>query len=128
MLHGENLILQYHDGTGWVAFAAAKTCKYEIQTDTLETAEKQSATWKTYIQGKSSWTLTTDGLAKSASSSVNILNLMLSRSRLYVRVKTDNNVKRGYGYLTKLSVSSSSKKIVTYSITIKGTGTLSEPD
>lgn len=58
VLKGHDLVIQ----AGGVAIAAAKTCTLNVQADSHEVASPSSSSWKDFMAGRKSWSVSADQL------------------------------------------------------------------
>ena len=60
MIYGKNIIISL--GSPATAIAASKSCTIIRQSDTQETSDPTSARARTYLAGRTGWTVTVSGL------------------------------------------------------------------
>ena len=83
ILHGRNLIVRA-DG---VAIAAAKSCSLKIKAEQIEVSSPNDGAWEHSINGRKSWTLTTDHLVTTISR-----NAVMVGTQVSIQVRMlDNN-------------------------------------
>ncbi len=105
--------------------------EFSIEMATRDASNKDSAGWQDILEGQKSWSMSGDAqFAEDAAYGYDDLFTLLSnRTKVLVMVSSEvNGDKRykGQGYITSLSRTAPTEESETYSISISGTGTLSQ--
>ena len=122
MIHGENLTLSLN-GT---IVAAAKSCTLEFSQELIEVASPISGADKQYIPGKRGWTVSTDGMCETMGY---VGKLQAGLSQKYTLRFYDKDLSiyhSGSCYIKSLRVSGEIGKIVTYSVSLQGSGAMGD--
>ena len=136
--NGTGLILEISTdgGTNYFPTAFATSCSISINMDTRDTTTKESAGWSEKLEAVKSWSVEAEGLQdfSDSASDQNFDDLFAKlSSRDVVKIKFTNATSGDYQYtgdafITSLSMDAPMEDNVTYSISLEGTGTLSESD
>lgn len=111
------------------------TCSLSVSADMRDTSNKDSAGWKAVLVGQKSWTVSVEGLvAHSVSYNYAYLfGLWTNKTAVSVVLKSVSNAAGDYywsgsGYITSLSMNAANEQNITYSLSIQGTGALTQTD
>ena len=139
LLNGTDLLLKVgSDATNEVVLAFATSCSLEISTDEIDQTNKDSSGWKSIIQGTRSWSVSADAMYQneaeaSKKSFKDFFSNVNNRSKVFVELtiagasNADSNVfYSGQAYVSSLSVNGGTEDQSTWSISLTGTGALSE--
>lgn len=123
--------------------AYATNTSIEISADTIDTANKMGGSFKTYLLGQTSWTLSTDALVtKATTAGPNVDKLfeyMKDRKAVKIMFGKSNNTASddfslstpgwysGQAYITSLSISADNGSVATLSCSLQGSGKLTIP-
>ena len=148
LLNGTDLLIKMgaSDGTDYVV-AYATSCSLEISMDEIDQTNKDSSGWKQIIGGTRSWSVSSEALYQNEaiSSGDNRVTFQSfwqylgdptdGRKKVYVELliadsnSTDNNVYySGDAYVTSLSVNGGTEDQSTYSVSLTGSGALTQTD
>ena len=123
-MNGNNIIV-YRDG-----YAIAATRSNEIQTDaeTIEIASATQQEWEESIVGRKSWSITTNFLVTTNSSS-NVVNVLRNGERclLSIRDRNGNVLIQGNAICTSCRVTLSRGNLSQGVFTFRGNGPLAQP-
>lgn len=118
-LQGKDIIIQKNDGT---TLAASKSCDLEMSCDTIETASITSGTFREFIAGRTSWTITTSWLVTELSSPAALLGTKL---RIKIINTTDSgDYLVGNAICTKCKITATKGNLAQGSFAFQGTGPL----
>jgi len=138
LVNGTDLLLKVGTSdSNEVIIATATSCSLEISVDEIDQTNKDSAAWKSIIPGTRSWSVSSDALyqneATSSNDFITFFARVDNRTKVYVELTTagasngDANVfYSGEAYVASLSVNGGTEDQSTYSISLTGTGELSE--
>lgn len=124
--HGTNLLMgRIHEDGTFHSFAFSKSCDISENADTIETSSPTSGRWKTYLKGRCSWGMNCECLLAEDENEMETL----FRQNTPIEVSCRNRDNTGYEYrglaiITSLKQTGRLHELVTYSITLKGTGEL----
>lgn len=146
-ISGSNLVLSVDlDGTSpysYTAVGGSTTCTLNINQETIDVTNKQSQGNKEFINGARSWTLDceayfTDGTSDSADIPVGGATadsgwypVLESGDKIHVKFanttgQTGAREYTGEGYITSISINAGVSEWATYSVSIQGTGALTD--
>ena len=139
LLNGTDLLLKVGSGNAnEVVLAFATSCSLEISTDEIDQTNKDSVGWKSIIQGTRSWSVSADAMYQNEAEAskkafTDFFANVENRSKVYVELtiagasNSDANVfYSGEAYVSSLSVNGGTEDQATWSISLTGTGALSE--
>ena len=139
LLNGTDLLLKVGDTATEDPIAYATSCSLEISMDEIDQTNKDSSGWKTILGGTRSWSVSADILYQNEVLASKYtftdfwdhLGGTNEREKLYVELtvagsSTGNKYYSGQGYITSLSVNGGTEDQATYSVTITGSGVLTE--
>ena len=128
----------YDSGTGLLV-AFAQNGSLNINHSLREITSKESAGWKESLEGLRDWSVDLDGAyawtdasGPLANGADDILNTyMLSRTALTIKfgnvaAATGDTVYQGSVWLTSFSVSAGTEDTATYSLSLEGTGAITQ--
>ena len=124
--------------TGKTIIAYATSCSLDVQSDSIDTSNKMSPSWKTVRNGGASYTISADALYSVGTDHMSydkILEMMIAREPIewYMGYATDAangqyelNIQKQY-YTGKASIQSCSltggnNEMVSFSINLEGSG------
>ena len=144
LLNGTDLVIKMGatDGTDYVV-AYATSCSLEISMDEIDQTNKDSSGWKQIIGGSRSWSVSSEALYQNEAitgpekstfqSFWKFLGGAEQREKVYVELSITgatsaaNNVfYSGDAYVTSLSVNGGTEDQSTYSVSLTGSGALSQ--
>jgi len=131
-------------GTEVIAFSTS--CSLSIAIDAPYASTKESLGWATEIGGQKSWSLTTDGLATVVPgatatyiSTSELTALAVARTAVSVKFTTVDNstlngvtpvtgdsIWSGSAFIESVDITADMENPVTYSVSFKGTGALTQ--
>lgn len=121
MVHGENLILSLNG----IIVATSKTCELEFSQELIEAASPVCGADREYVPGKRGWTISAEGLCQTMNY-IGSLQADISTQYTVQFYDTDSQIyRKGKCYITSLHISGSIGKIVTYSVSLQGSGAFS---
>lgn len=118
----------YIDGT-LVSFGTSHD--FEVTMETRDASNKDSAGWAEKREGQRSWTASGEFIfaEDAAMSFSDLFALVTSRSQVVAKIATTtagDKIYSGSAYITSLSKSAPNEDTVTYSVSLEGTGALTE--
>ena len=124
MIHGEDLILALN-GT---PLAASKSCNIEKSQSFIDTASPTGGRWESCVPQKLSWSLSSDCLLATMDAYKTLNSAWKAGTALTVRFfDTEyNENETGTVYIEKLSLSASKGNLAKLSVSLKGSGPLSD--
>ena len=124
MIHGEDLILALN-GT---PLAASKSCNIEKSQSFIDTASPTGGRWESCVPKKLSWSLSSDCLLATMDAYKTLNAAWKAGTALTVRFfDTEyNENETGTVYIEKLSLSAAKGNLAKMSISLKGSGLLSD--
>lgn len=144
LVNGTDLIIQIGTTSGNdTPVAYATSCSLEISMDEIDQTNKDSSGWKKIIGGLRSWSISSDQLYQNESKSGekgftefwdHVGGSTYGRTPVYVQMMrtgtltSDNKIYWGYAYVTSLSVNGGTEDQATFSVTLTGSGELTEAD
>jgi len=138
LVNGTDLLLKIGtDATNEVVIAFATSCSLEISMDEIDQTNKDSLGWKSIIGGLRSWSVSADALyqneAKAGDTSfTDFWDNIENRTEVFVEftrsgtLTSDNKYYHGKALVTSLSVNGGTEDQSTFSVTLTGTGVLTE--
>lgn len=140
-LNGTDLLLFHDDGTK-KPFAGSTSHSLSINNELRDTATKDSANWLEKIKGRSSWSISCDGLVSFDSDygyaklfdlmkdedSIEIVFAIADRSGNDVQPDTTKINYTGKVIIESLEMSAADNDNTTYSVTLQGSGELTKVD
>lgn len=117
----------------------ATTCSLEMTMDTIDTSNKMSGAYKTYLVGQMGWTLSSDSMltfATTAGQSIaDLFEAMEARTPVTVKFAKVGAAYAagvpsftGSALITSLSVQADNGAVATMSVTMTGTGALTKAE
>lgn len=148
LVNGTDLIIKMggvaNPQSGEVEVAFATSCSLEISMDEIDQTNKDSGGWKSIIGGTRSWSISSEALYQNESEAskndfISFWNFLgndtgAARTKCYVELSVRNAVAgtnvyyHGEAFVTSLSVNGGTEDQATYSVTLTGTGPLTEED
>lgn len=124
MIHGENLILAIN-GT---ALAASKSCSLSKSSSFIEVASPTDGAWESFVPSKKGWSMSSDCLMATMDAYKTLDAAWKAGTALSIRffnTEYDEN-ETGTAYIDKLELKASKGSLAKMSISLKGSGALSE--
>lgn len=132
---GSNVVVKIYDNGVWKLYGCARNCSLQVSTDIIETSTSGSGNFATFIPSKNSFGGSIDGLVSLGTNSVLTLadlrqrqisgiklNISFTRTAQSGAVYTDT----GNFLITDSSDTGNYDNAATYSISIRGTGLLTQ--
>jgi len=139
LLNGTDLLLKVGStDANEVVVAFATSCSLELSADEIDQTNKDSGGWKSIIQGTRSWSVSADAMYQNEAEAskkafTDFFANVNARTKVYIELTianalgSDNNVYySGEAYVSSLSVNGGTEDQATWSISLTGTGALSE--
>ncbi len=141
LVNGTDLLLRVGDSNSNEAIIAYSTsCSLEISSDEIDQTNKDSQGWKQIILGTKSWSVSCEALYQNeADSNEDFIDLFdhiagtNSGVKMYVELAVAggssgdaNKYYHGEAYVTALSVNGGTEDQATWSVTLVGTGKITE--
>lgn len=138
IVNGTDLVLEISTdgGTNYYATAFASSCSLSINMDTRDATNKSSSGWADKLEAGRSWSVDADGLqdfqpsgAATITEFDELFAQMNTRSVVKIKFKTSTTgdyYYSGDAYITSLSMDAPTEDNVTYSVSLEGTGALTE--
>ena len=116
IIHGRNLIVS----VGGEALAAAKSCELDIKADTIEVSDSAQGSFKTFIGGRKSWSVSCGCLVLAVGVNVSMLG-----STVTLTFGVDNDTVSGDAIVTGWKCSGAWGNLANGSFSFQGSGELS---
>tara|TARA_R100001369_G_C3315031_1_gene167953 strand:- start:651 stop:1094 length:444 start_codon:yes stop_codon:yes gene_type:complete len=139
LLNGTDLLLKVGDSNAnEVVVAFATSCSLELSADEIDQTNKDSGGWKSIIQGTRSWSVSADAMYQNEAEAskkafTDFFAKVNTRTKVFVELTisnalgSDNNVYySGEAFVSSLSVNGGTEDQATFSISLTGSGVLSE--
>lgn len=138
LVNGTDLLLKIGSSdTNEVLVAFATSCSLEISMDEIDQTNKESGGWKQIIGGLRSWSVSADALYQNEAESsktafTDFWGNIENRTEVFVELTragtltSDNKYYHGKAYVTSLSVNGGTEDQATFSVTLTGSGVLTE--
>lgn len=135
LVNGKDFIGFIADSGSWKPYVCATDISLSLSTDVIETSVAGNGLWASYVPTKNSFTGSISGLVElSSSPSLTLGDLQAFQIRhttfqmQFQRTDSDGNVYTTYGefFITSSSDSGNFNGVDTFSITLQGTGPLSQ--
>lgn len=136
--NGTGLILEVSTdgGTNYYPTAFATSCSLSVNMDTRDTTTKESAGWSEKLEAVKSWSVEAEGLQDFGDSATDqnfddLFAKLIARDSVKISFTTGATGEyqyRGDAFITSLSMDAPMEDNVTYSISLEGTGALTESD
>ena len=124
MIHGENLILAIN-GT---PLAASKSCSLSKSSSFIEVASPTAGDWESFVPSKKGWSMSADCLLGTMAAYKTLDAAWKAGTALTIRffnTEYDEN-ETGTAYIDNLNLDASKGNLAKMSISLKGSGPLSE--
>ena len=113
------------------AIAGATSATINFAMDSIDCTNKDSSGRKEFIAGASSWTLDCEAFASGDGSTNSNADIMSALDKIYVKFRDasaqgSSKMYTGRGYITACNQTASVGEFSTYSLTIQGTGQLTQ--
>jgi predicted secreted protein len=145
LIKGEALLLYIGETVGqsttYKPIAYASTHTLSINGDTIDTSSKMSGAWKEFFVGQLNWQVTSESLVSKTSGQMSyktLKSLMAAREPILIKIgspqaasddftlDTSSAVASGSAIITSLEQTATNGELCTSSITLQGTGVLSD--
>ena len=139
LVNGTDLLLKVGSSdSNEVVVAFATSCSLDISMDEIDQTNKDSLGWKSIIGGLRSWSVSADALYQNEAESsktafTDFWGNIENRTKVFVELTVtnassgDSNVYyHGEAFVTSLSVNGGTEDQSTFSVTLTGTGALTE--
>lgn len=132
---GENVtVFKYESSINvWVPYACARSCSFNVDTDSIETSITGAGKFRTYLPVANSFTGSLEGLTQlNTANNLSVADLMalqLAHTLLLMRFEDISNsgnvfTKEGYFFITNITQTASFDNVATFSVALQGTGAL----
>tara|TARA_A100001201_G_scaffold32268_1_gene34728 strand:- start:6375 stop:6824 length:450 start_codon:yes stop_codon:yes gene_type:complete len=143
LVNGTDLLLKVgSSNSNEVVVAFATSCSLEVSMDEIDQTNKDSNGWKQIIGGLRSWSVSSDALYQNEAETSKTaftdfwdhLGGANERQKVFVEftrsgtLTSDNKYYHGEAYVTSLSVNGGTEDQSTFSVTLTGSGALTEAD
>lgn len=133
-VNGTDVVLYKHDDALNVdyAFAAAKSCTFQIQADMKEVTSQTSAWYREFKADTANWSMSCEGLIKLQDYNyLYLTDLQKSRESILVKFVVDNGadglvIYSGRAYIASITMTGPFNDAATYSVQLQGTGPYSQ--
>ena len=138
LVRGEEIFLYLTSGNTPLAFAT--TCTVQVDGETIDTSNKMSGRWNTALQGKNSYSITSDALYTRTEGHMSfdtLMGFMIDGTPVEWKVGKAKDYKNGNfefdntqpyyegnGFVTSLSLNAGNNEVSNCSITITGNGAI----
>ena len=120
--------------TSPTAVAGATTGTLNVNQETIDVTNKDSSGRKEFINGVKSWTLDCEAFTTSSGETVSgdtSIAALEAGTKVYIQFRDGSgqaSAKKhtGYGYITSIGVNANVGEFSTYSVSVQGTGTLTQ--
>jgi len=142
LVNGTDLLLKVGDAnSNEVVVAFATSCSLEVSMEEIDQTNKDSAGWKQIIGGLRSWSVSADALYQNEAESSKYafvdfwdhLGGTNQRAKVFVELaitgganSDGNKYYHGEAFVTSLSVNGGTEDQATFSVTLTGSGVLTE--
>jgi TP901-1 family phage major tail protein len=139
LVNGTDLLLKVgSSNANEVVVAFATSCSLEISMDEIDQTNKDSSGWKQIIGGLRSWSVSADALYQNEAESskkafTDFWDNIENRTKVYVELTItgassadSNKYYHGEAYVTSLSVNGGTEDQSTFSVSLTGSGALTE--
>ena len=138
LVNGTDLLLKVgSSNSNEVVVAFATSCSLEISMDEIDQTNKDSEGWKQIIGGLRSWSVSAEALYQNEAESskkafTDFWDNIDNRTKVFVELTragtltSDNKYYHGEAYITSLSVNGGTEDQATFSVSLTGTGALTE--
>lgn len=138
IVNGTSLVLEVSTdgGTNYYATAFATSCSLSINMDTRDITTKSSSGWSEKLEAVKSWSIEAEGLqdfqptgAATLTEFDELFSELKDRTAVKVKFKTATTgdyFYSGDAFITSLSMDAPMEDNVTYSVSLEGTGALTE--
>ena len=128
------LSIDLSGSTSPTAVAGATTGTLNVSQETIDVTNKDSSGRKEFINGVKSWTLDCEAFTTSSGETVSgdtSIAALEAGTKVYVQFRDGSgqaSAKKhtGYGYITSIGVNANVGEFSTYSVSVQGTGTLTQ--
>lgn len=121
---GQDLLILGSDGLTPIV-AGARSCEIKKDLDLIETASPTSGSAKTYISGRTGWSINISNLVVSPATDLN--NLDQGMVTIKVKVRGGSVILTGQAFFKRCVVSAALGNLVKGSFELQGTGPLAPP-
>lgn len=132
---GKDCVFESFESGQWITYACGRTITLNVQTEFIETSVSGSGKWRTSEPTANSWTGEADGVVNLEP--VSMLSLADLRARQYahqqlrVRYRREDSAsnvytEQGYCYISNSSDTGSFDDVNTFSVSLQGTGPLTQ--
>ena len=124
MIHGENLILSINGSP----LAASKSCSLSKSSSFIEVAPPTAGDWEAFVPSKKAWSMSSDCLLGTMDAYKALDAAWKAGTALTIRFyDTEYNVNEtGTAYIENLNLDAAKGSLAKMSVSLKGSGTLSE--
>lgn len=140
-IKGGDLMLFQKSGSGYTAFAYAKSHSLQLDADSLEVSSKDSGKWKQFLTTKLSYTINAEHLFTETDYN-SLVEKMIAREPIEIlfAIATNSNDEdgkpaegwtagsgwRGSAVITSISVNANDGEIASYSVSLQGSSPLAK--
>lgn len=136
--NGNDLVLGVHSTDGSeVKFAHSLSANIAFSNGLLDATTKDSNSWEESVTGRKSFTISTDGLADfddvaDATAVEQFSAYALEGTKIFFQFQRASSTSgdllgwTGEAFIESFEISAASDELVTYSVSLKGTGALSQ--
>ncbi|WP_195630722.1 phage tail tube protein [Bacteroides finegoldii] len=140
-IKGGDLMLFQKSGSGYTAFAYAKSHSLQLDADSLEVSSKDSGKWKQFLTTKLSYTINAEHLFTETDYN-SLLEKMIAREPIEIlfAIATNSNDEdgkpaegwtagsgwRGSAVITSISVNANDGEVASYSVSLQGSSPLAK--
>lgn len=121
---GRNFIISLKSGNDYVPIAGQKTGTISLSGDTVETTVKGTGAAKTYLGNLYSWTVTLSGVYDLTDGGTLAQDLIAGTVVNFKCMVGETAKYTGDGIITSVSAAGDQSDVMTYDMTIQGTGAL----
>lgn len=127
---GKSLLVCVNTGTyaapTWTSIGGQRGLTLDRSSDEIDTSDKTSSGWKSFLQGLKEWTLEVEACIETSDSGRQTVESAYNNdTRLDIAVQlSGSNIYRGYANVTQFSLEGPYDDAWTGSITLKGDGAL----
>lgn len=140
IFNGSDLILKVSDSDGGTEnkLMHAQSCSLSVNMDTIDITTKDSSGWNEFIGGVRNFTLSADGLMDFNSTATDtefdqLFDQLNGRTAVdftftLAATASGDYFYTGDGFITSIEISGGTEDAPTYSVSIQGTGVLTQTD
>lgn len=121
-INGKSIIVKKKVSGSWVAIAGTKSDEIQVEGELIEIASPTTGTWRTYVLGKKSWSLTVSWLLAAVSDVKSVLQV---GDHVQLQIGGGSGMV-GYAYIKTVKVTATKGSLASGSFQFVGDGELAQ--